>query len=555
MSRVSVNKLGRVGVVRDIFSHDTPPEAWTSIRNGRMGPYGAEIFLGHTKTLGTDSAGWAVPVYSHFFAPVVGSGAFWVGAGQNKIYARTASSPYTETNITRQSGGLDVNYSATEGKKWAGGMFGGLLLINNTFDEPQVWAPKSGGGTKLVNLSTFGTGPWPTNYRCGVMRGFGRFLVAIDITKAGTRYEQLVKWSHPSDPNTMPGSWDPTDATVDAGEFPLADAQGGLVDMRTLRGVNVLYTTDQAWEMRHTGGGDIMGFSPLFEQGALAVDCVAKFKNNGEFHFVMCGDDIYIHNGQSIKSVITPAMRRWFFQQVDPTYFNRSFVVANPRYSEMWACVPENGSEQPTLALVWNWETGAVGFRDLLKESSGSDTRTTAATKGTPSIASGVLEDITTESWSGDPGTWDNDATLWDEALTSPMITRLVMADRSAGKRSFLADSSNGFDGGNITFEGERVGLTLGGEETSTELVMLLTEFWPRFEAPAGSVFTINFAKQDAPDTPPTWSSDYTYTVGAKSFVSCYESGRYLGVRIRHASTGAVRLLGYAMELGSAGSF
>jgi hypothetical protein len=561
LPRIPVDNLGSAGLIRDIFAHDTPPEAWSFLQNARMGGLGAEKFLGHDKALGTGTAGWAVAPYWLMHVPVAGSTGMWACLGQQKIYCRSAQSPYTETNITRQTAGVDVNYSANESGKWNGGMFGGLAIFNDAAqDEPQYWNGAS--ATKVKNFSAAGgVFPWDATHRAAVVRPFGRFLVAVDITKGATRYPQLVKWSNQADPGAMPTSWDPTDVTKDAGEYPLQDASGVLVDQRVLRNINQLYTTDQVWSMRYVQGGLVMGFEPAFlQQGALGANCIAHFKSDGENHLVLGGDDVFQHNGQVARSVISPALRRWFFQQMDPTYYARSFVVPNPTYNEIWVCIPEVGAEQPTLAMVWNWETGAVGFRDLLKASS-TDTRTTASTKGTPCIARGFIDDVSLETWDADSGTWDSDTTIWDARTTSPATPRMLMADRSAGKRTFLLDNTAQFDGSNFDIVLERVGLSIighdrqGNPKNDTETNKLVLEIWPRVEGTPGDTLTIYVGTQDSQDAAVTWSSPYTYTVGQDEFVSVYECGRYVAIRFVHSSGIAMRLLGYALQLEAAGSY
>jgi hypothetical protein len=386
--------------------------------------------------------------------------------------------------------------------------------------------------------------------------------VALDITKGASRYPQLVKWSHPADPGSLPTSWDPINTAKDAGEYPLLDAAGDLMDQLVLRNQNIIYTTDDVWAMTFIGGGSVFRFDRLFsEQGALYTGCVAGFKKGGEFHAVLSGDDVYVHNGQSPKSIITPQMRRWFFQQIDPNYYQRSFVVANPVFSEVWVCVPQLGAEQPTLALVWNWESNTIGFRDLLQATSDTDTRTTAGTQGVPCINAGLLDDTSAEPWSGDSASWDSDTTVWDSRTSNPATQRLFMGDRSAGKRTFLLDSGATHDTASFAWQLERVGLAILGQDrqgnpkVDTEKIKLVTEVWLRVEASAGTQITVAVGTQMRPEEGVTWSADYTFTVGTDQFVPVYHSGRYISVRFTYTGTAAARLLAYELTIEDVGGF
>jgi hypothetical protein len=227
----------------------------------------------------------------------------------------------------------------------------------------------------------------------------------------------------------------------------------------------------------------------------------------------------------------------------------------------MWVCVPELGAEQPTLALVWNWETNAVGFRDLLDTSSNGDTRTATANVGTPCIAIGGLDDVSVETWASDGGAWSSDSTLWDMRTTNPQVPRLLMQDRSAGKRTFLLDSGTTFDTATIPWYLERSALALSGVDkagnpvSDTEMVKLLTEIWPRFECEDGVVITMNVGTQDAPNSAVSWSEDYSFTMGTDIFQSVYHSSKYLSVRFSNTGDKHFRMLGYDLELSPDGYF
>jgi hypothetical protein len=550
--QVPIDNVGSIGLIADIFSAETPPEAWTTVQNVRMGPQGAEKFLGHTKTVNTASAGWTQQPIALFYAPVAGSTGFIVGPGLTKVYVRSAIAPYTETEITRLAG----VYAATQDKKWTGSVFGGIFILNNGVDEPQVWNPVI-VGTKLANLSAFGSSPWVTTHRCGCMRPFGRYLVATDVTKAGTRFPQMVKWSHSADPGSLPSSWSITDPAVDAGEFGLQDATGVIVDHRGLRNKQMLYTTDQVWQMSYVGGTDIMGFDPVLrEQGALGINCVTLFKKSGaELHAVFGGNDIYVHNGQSADSIISPLLRRWLYQQIDASFYARSFVVANPQFTEIWFCFPEQGYDQPSIAFVWNWTTGATSFRDLLKVSSGGDTRVVGSTAGTPFIGQAFIDDTSTEPWTGDTQTWNADTTIWNTRSSNPAVVRLLMADRSAGNRTFLVDDGQTYDGSSISWKLERTYLSIigrdreGNPKNDTTVDKLITELWPRFDAPIGTQITCNIGTSFAMAGAVSWGVDQTYNVGVDEFVPVYYSGRYISVRFSGTHNVGVRGLGYALDI------
>src|SRR6516225_12395441 len=90
-------------------------------------------------------------------------------------------------------------------------------------------------------------------------------------------------------------------------------------------------------------------------------------------------------------------MRRWLFNNLDQTYFARSFLCINPTVNEVWVCFPSSGATSPNLALTWNWDSDVFGVRELQN-----------ATYG----ATGVVVTASDSTWSGDAGTWDSDTTV-----------------------------------------------------------------------------------------------------------------------------------------------
>ena len=66
----------------------------------------------------------------------------------------------------------------------------------------------------------------------------------------------------------------------------------------------------------------------------------------------------------------------------------------------MWFCYPETGSTLPTLAIVWNSITGAIGIRELADFNF---------------IANTVIDDtgIADPTWDADSESWASDATKW----------------------------------------------------------------------------------------------------------------------------------------------
>jgi hypothetical protein len=119
---------------------------------------------------------------------------------------------------------------------------------------------------KFANL----TG-WDATWRCKSLRPFKQYIVALDVTKAGTRYANMVKWSAAAVPGALPTSWDATDATKDAGEQDIAETTDVLIDQLQLGDINVLYKERSMYAMQYIGQPFVWRFYRLpGEVGMLA---------------------------------------------------------------------------------------------------------------------------------------------------------------------------------------------------------------------------------------------------------------------------------------------
>ena len=141
-------------------------------------------------------------------------------------------------DITRGPGAGGA-YAATATENWTSTVIGGVLIMTNGFDEPQYWELISGVPAtiqKMQNLNNF-----TASTECKSMRAFRSFLVALNITSSGVSYPRVVKWSTEAAIQTTPTSWDISSATVDAGEYELADSKGAILDGRPLRDTFIIY--------------------------------------------------------------------------------------------------------------------------------------------------------------------------------------------------------------------------------------------------------------------------------------------------------------------------
>ena len=357
MALIPVNNVGEVGIVKDINPWELPPNVWSDGNNVRAEHGAITKSPGYAEVMATCPI---VPLYITNLNTAADN--YWIVAGTAAIHVYKDSND-TWYNITRSSGA----YNATAEENWTSTVLGGILVMANGYDDPQFWALTNGEpstSTLMADLSN-----WPADRECYSMRAFRSFLVALNINDSSgasdVGYPRLVKWSTEAATQTVPSSWDETSATVDAGEYELADTRGAILDGLPLRDTFMIYKEDSIYSMSYVGTPFIFSFRQLSPSvGVLTKNCVAEFDGG---HFFFGNGDIYINDGQKVTSILPHKIRDYVFDFIDGDQYKKSFVVADYGNTEMWACFPtaENTSNQCNKAVVWNWTNQAFTLRDL----------------------------------------------------------------------------------------------------------------------------------------------------------------------------------------------
>jgi hypothetical protein len=495
MAWVRVPLIGSEGVNKDLSPHELPPTAWTDARNMRFLEGAAQQAFGWTPVYGSTVV---VPQHVRFVRNAAGE-RFWLYAGAAKIYAASISGVTpVHTDLTRSSGG---DYTGGV-NAWTSTLLSGIPILNNGQDVPQRW--NLSVSSRMANLEN-----WPATTRCAVMRSYKNFLVALNITKNGTRFPYMVKWSHPADPGAVPVTWDETDATKDAGELDLASDTGELVDGLPLRDSFMIYGQRGIWRMDFTGGVAVFRFQKVFgSSGALNRNCIVEVDG---VHVVLTRDDVIVHDGQNPRSVLDNVSRRTLFDKIDADNLGACFVTHNPYFREVLVCYPLAGESQPTRALVWNYANKTVAFRDIPRAYSAdvgevdSDTGQTFEDQADPF-------DAYVGTFSG--GSYLNNA------------QRLVMAD-ATGKLQ-LMDGSTLYDGALPAAYVERLGLSFG----SAESIKCIRSIRPRISGTNGAKVRVRVAGMADHFASPVYSASADFVIGQSVSADVMAAGRYIAIRV-----------------------
>lgn len=510
MTIMRIGQAGQFGVNKDLSQHELPPNIWTDANNIRFIDGTARQVLGYRDLFPSPS----VTPY-HVLPLTVAGIRTWIYCGAAKIY--TVVDGPTHTNITRQTLGVDVDYTATR-NSWTSTLLGGIPILNNGVDVPQQW---------LLTGKATALSAWPATYKAESVRAYKNSLIALNITKGSTNYPYMVKWSHPADPGSVPSTWDETDATKDAGENDLSDGGAGkIIDGMPLRDSFMIYTENNVWRMDYIGGTFVYRFSKVLGMsGALSKNCIAEIDGQ---HFVLSSSDCIIHDGQSPTSVLDKQTRRALFQEIDQTYGFRSFVFVNRLYNEVHVCYPTLGNSVPNKCMVWNWVDKTVSFKEI------------------PSLnhaACGTVSDTSADLWSNDGETWETDTTLWGAVESS--LDRQLSVLASDNTKLYLLDSGTTFAGTTPTSYLERIGMSLGAPEKRK----LVKRIRARIYGQTGGTVLVYVGQSADPFGTVTYNSPVTYTIGTTVSVDTFCTGRYIAVKFASGTATQWRLDSYDIDV------
>jgi len=439
----------------------------------------------------------------------------------------------------------DNDYAATENtRRWTTTNLNGLLIATNGYDAPQMWPLNSSGvPAKTVPLRELQNWSVATTKEAGnstnkseVIRSFRTFLVGLNWTNVvarGNAEPRIVKWSTEASYFTAPITWDSSDATLDAGEYELADTPGAILDGLPLGDSFIIYKNDSIYIMNYVGTPYIFSFKLLSPTiGALCKNSVVDFENG---HFFMGNSNFYLCNGQTVTPLLTGKLRRAVFDDIvagdlnDPSW-EKSFVVADHVHKEILACYPTESSAVVNKAVIWNWEKNTFTFRDL---------------PTTSHISNGILAAHPGgKLWSGSTKTWDEDSEAWGSSDYDTHLENLVFADVSNTK--FYRDNAgNKEDTSNMTAYIERSGYDLGDPQT----VKFVSAVYPQIEVSGNNTVNVYIGRQMSTEDAITWEGPTTFNPNSQSKVSCRVSGKYFGVRVESDTDVDWRLHGLAFDV------
>lgn len=534
---IDINALDSIGQINDVKPYQLPPEAFTVLLNVRFNEQGLAVTPGWQETM-IPSGGtrmWA----PHFILPIkTSSQTYWIYTSLAKAAVFDGLSDF---DLTRSVGG---DYTATDTHEWNGCTLSGVPILNNGSDVPQFWSNVGNTSTRLSNLTN-----WPATMRAKIIRSLGPFLIALNIVDSGVEYPHLIQWSHPANPGAVPSSWAYNDPTKDGGRVDLADVNSGpIVEALALQDTLFIYKERSIWKLRFVGGRAIMsvGAGPWVENiGIIGPRCVAQV-GDGLRHCVATREDIMVHNGNQINSVLLDRQRQTLFANMNLETAHRSFMFSHPTRPEIWFCYPETGQDYPNMALIWNYGKGigAISYVDGITFRN---------------VARGDVEGADPETWDDGTDLWDDDNGPWAELFRE----QLIAADPTASKL-FQLDRLTTKNGNAYTPTILREDLAVLGRDRSGKWIVdigqmkMINSVWPKAD---GSPMRFRVGYKQKVEGDITWQPYVTFTPGTDDVIypfideSLAGSGRLFSYEFSGTSGLQWSLFGFKMDVIPVGTF
>ena len=537
-----IDNVGEIGILseQDIRAEKMPDGAWSDGENVRFDGFVAKKVLGSRAIFGSLS----IAAYSLVPHTTFDGEAFFCYAGLTQVYTVNNNTHYDLTRQSATISGTATNraYSTDGTKLWTGGVFGGLLFLNNGNDVPQIQLTP----TASCRLSDLANWPSTVTTRCAALRAFKSYLIALDVTKGAQRYRQMVKWSASADPLTVPATWDESDTTADAGETSLADTNGTVVDCLPLRDVNIIYKDDSVYGQQFIGGAFIFRFYNIFNNvGIIAKRCVAAFE---QYHCFVGNDlDVYVHDGTTIRSIAQDKWRSWLRANVDGDNYERMFVVANPTSTEIWIFVPTGEDDYTSKVLMWNWRKDSWGVRTVSNISSGA--------------VGGIRSSDYVDLWSTITTTWATETRTWAELASIPPDRKLVLSDPTFLLGLIETEIGSSELGNPLPFFLERQGMWANPTKVDNNARVIDIQSVKfirrvRFRTSSANTNNISFmvAVQNDIGSPLVWSTT-TKMLDSTAEVAVLKRGRFLNIRIESSEDVDISLHAIEIEAEASGMY
>jgi len=244
----------------------------------------------------------------------------------------------------------------------------------------------------------------------------------IVVTFGDSDVDNRVKWSDQG----VSTFWDVTDKTRLAGEDDIEGANKWLSQVN-VRGINLLFTTNQVYTMRFIGLPFVWEFKELdTSSGIIAQN--ARAVHNGVCYF-MGTDNFYLYAGGSVQVIPNNTIRNAVYDELNSTDQTKVFAWVNEKNNEIWFHYPTGTNTEPDKVAIYSIEEGTWWRITLTRTASEAPYLSTEFPQ---------LTDDATTLFRHEKGV-DDDTSPMNWSITSPVM--LLTNDIGSLKR-YIPDST-----------------------------------------------------------------------------------------------------------------
>jgi hypothetical protein len=589
MSLVPVKGTGQFGVNKDLSSSELPINAWTDCKNIRFLDGYAWQFYGHGEIYASP------PVIPYHVMPVTVAGVrYWLYTSNAKMYVVNSAA---HTNITRVAG----DYAATK-NSWTSTVLGGIPIINNGVDAPQMWMLSL--ASPAIALSN-----WPVNATCASMRVYKNSLIALDvtappaiaitsITRVGTTATLTTTAAHGlSNGNTvrivgaLPAQYNGTyvigGAAGSTFTYTMASDPGASASP-----VGFLYggtpvrrpymvkwshpadpgTVPSTWEVTDTtkdaGEIDLSDGYGYIIDGLALRNSFMIYKTDGVFRLDYTGG-IFVYNNQKVLGM-SGALNKNCIVEIDGSHFcvtgfdvvihdgNQAVSILDKQSRRyLFQNIDATNSyltfvfKNPFLNEVFICYP-SIGATSCDKAMVWNWVDKTISFRDIPNLnhaAYGALETGLSQTWDSDPAPWGSDVTLWNSAEFTPDVARVVMG--SDDTKLYQLDSSATFNGVFPDAYLERKGLSFDAPDS----IKIIRGIRPRITGTTGATVLISVGSSNEPYEEPTYTEAVPFTIGTTVSCDLFCTGRYMAIKFASGTAYQWRLDSYTVDVVLAGKW
>ena len=536
MSILPVRDLGSTGVVTDKSAYNIPLNGFSKGFNVRFDE--GKVSRGPVFRKIKDSLGFS-PRFAYGIVPANGFDTVILVSDDYELHE------YTSGTVSNVSGSIT---GSTDPRPYTGTSLAGVTYINRP-DRVPVY--RGSTGSNFADLTN-----WDSNWRAAALRSYGDQLIALNITESSSNFPTRIRFSDITTANSIPGSWDATNASTSAGFIDLVQVTDEIKDGLTLGSNFIIYSSDQTWLMEFTGGQFIFNTRKLFEDaGVINQNCVVEAEGR---HYVFGPFDIYMHDGTSKQSVCDERVKSYIYDNLNNNNADVCFAQHNPTLNEIMFCYMSGDSDSkfPNVnrcnrAAVFNYRTNCWSFYDVPNVSSGTvanvnSVATYANTSATYALTGGTYYSMQD---SFDRHTLMVGETLTADGITSDKLYGLDLSD--TGQLGFQLDTE-----ATKPVYLERTGLDLDEAGSAARQYVVVTRLYPQCDTinPTDSTIQIEFGASDIPTGTPTYSSAVTFDIAADHKVDSRAAGRYLSYRVTKQDNADFDISGFDIEITSTGA-